>query len=53
MLDEYIVKQSESITDESFKTTRLRVKDKSFYHYSACQGRSLRKHNLIAIESRY
>jgi len=43
-------KQSEKITDESFKTKRLRVKDKSFDHCSACQGRSLRKHNLIAIE---
>jgi len=38
---------------ECFKTKRLHVKDKSVDHYSACQGRSLRKHNLIAIESRY
>jgi len=38
-------KQSATITEQNFKTKR-----QSFDHYSACQWRSLRKLNLIAIE---
>jgi len=34
----------------SFKTKRLMCQRQSFIHYCACQGRSLLKPNLIAIE---